>query len=314
MELGKVTKQADGYQVKFERVLPHPIEKVWEALTNTDRLKIWFTDIEMDFRPGGKITFRFRDEAKTATYGEILKIEPPHVFVFTWEGELATWELYREAETKCRLVLTYSKLDEQYVAKAPAGFHTLLDRLSEMLNGNNTSYPFGAEEHDPEHKKMQALYGMNVYKAYPAVSQLKPVSVEKLLNAPVKKVWQAITQKEQMKAWYFDLDDFKPEVGFEFKFAGKGSKGEDYMHLCKITEVIPFKKLQYSWQYETVAGYSLVTFELSEENNQTRLTLTHQGLETFPQDKVDFTKNSFNGGWTELITSLLPQYLEKNQA
>lgn len=137
-----------------------------------------------------------------------------------------------------------------------------------------------------------------------------PVIIEKLINAPVKKVWQAITDKDQMKQWYFDLSDFKPEVGFEFRFPGQGRKGEQYMHVCKITEVVPFKKLQYSWQYVDREGYSVVTFELFEEADKTRVKLIHTGLETFPQDNTDFARDSFNAGWTELITVLLPKFVE----
>ncbi|MGN6295036.1 MAG: SRPBCC family protein [Chitinophagaceae bacterium] len=137
-----------------------------------------------------------------------------------------------------------------------------------------------------------------------------PVIIEKLINAPVKKVWQAITDKDQMKQWYFDVSDFKPEVGFEFRFAGKGSKGEQYIHICKITEVVPLKKLQYSWQYLDRAGHSVVTFELFEETGKTRVKLTHTGLESFPQDNTDFARDSFNAGWTELITVSLPKFVE----
>src|SRR5690606_9314152 len=106
-------------------------------------------------------------------------------------------------------------------------------------------------------------------------------------------------------------DDFKPEVGFQFTFPGEGHKGAQYIHLCTVTEVIPLKKLQYSWQYEGYPGYSLVTFELSEMGNKTRLTLTHQGLETFPQDNPDFAWKSFKGGWTEIIGNMLPLFLSK---
>jgi len=137
-----------------------------------------------------------------------------------------------------------------------------------------------------------------------------PVIIEKLINAPVKKVWQAITDKDQMKQWYFDLSDFKPEVGFEFRFPGQGHKGEQYIHVCKITEVVPLKKLQYSWRYLDREGYSLVTFELFDEAGKTRVKLTHTGLETFPKDNADFARDSFNAGWTELITVLLPKFAE----
>ena len=138
------------------------------------------------------------------------------------------------------------------------------------------------------------------------------VVVERVFDHPIEKVWKAITNKEQLKQWYFDLDDFKAEVGFRFTFLGQGHKGAQYIHLCTVTEVDPPKKLQYSWQYEGYPGYSLVTFELSEMGNQTRLTLTHHGLETFPQDNADFDRTSFNAGWNEIIGKMLPEFLMKN--
>ena len=44
------------------------------------------------------------------------------------------------------------------------------------------------------------------------------VVVERTLNAPVAKVWKALTDVDQMRQWYFDLKKFRPEVGFEFEF------------------------------------------------------------------------------------------------
>ena len=139
----------------------------------------------------------------------------------------------------------------------------------------------------------------------------KPVIIEETFNTSIEKIWHAITDKDKMKHWYFDLDEFKPVVGFEFKFSGEGHKGEKYMHLCKVTEAIPNKKLQYSWQYENHQGNSLVTFELFDEGDKTRVRLSHEGLETFPQDNPDFAKESFTGGWTDLITKSLRKYLEQ---
>jgi uncharacterized protein YndB with AHSA1/START domain len=138
-----------------------------------------------------------------------------------------------------------------------------------------------------------------------------PFTIERTYNAPVKKVWEAITDKSKMKQWYFDLNEFKPEIGFEFSFAGQGSKGEKYIHLCKIVDVIENKKLSYSWTYEGYAGYSVVTFELFENGkDKTKLKLTHEGLETFPALK-DFERASFSAGWTELIGKSLTNFLEK---
>jgi uncharacterized protein YndB with AHSA1/START domain len=113
-----------------------------------------------------------------------------------------------------------------------------------------------------------------------------------------------------MKEWYFDIAEFKAEPGFEFQFqAGKDDKV--FLHKCKITEVVPGRLLTYSWRYEGYEGNSFVTFELSGEGNKTKLKLTHTGLETFPQNNPDFARESFAQGWTYIIGTSLPVFVEK---
>ena len=137
----------------------------------------------------------------------------------------------------------------------------------------------------------------------------EPFVIERTYNAPVEKVWKAITDKKQMKEWYFDLDAFKAEVGFEFQFTG-GDDKKSYLHLCKVTQVIPNKKLTYSWRYDGYEGISFVTFELFSEGDKTKLRLTHEGLETFPADP-SFDKKNFATGWTEIIGKALKEFVEK---
>jgi uncharacterized protein YndB with AHSA1/START domain len=136
----------------------------------------------------------------------------------------------------------------------------------------------------------------------------QPLVIERTFDAPVSKVWKAITDKDEMKHWYFDLANFKAEVGFEFQFSA-GSEEKNYLHLCKITEVIPKEKLTYSWCYEGFKGMSFVTFELFPEGHKTRMKLTHTGLETFPM-LPDFARESFFAGWTEIIGKSLKNYVE----
>lgn len=136
------------------------------------------------------------------------------------------------------------------------------------------------------------------------------IIIARTFNAPIAKVWKAITDRDDMKQWYFDITGFKPEVGFEFQFPGQGHKGEHYLHLCKITEVVPNKKLTYSWRYEGQAGISFLTFELFDEGIKTRFILTHEGLETFPANP-DFARESFAEGWTQIIGSSLKDFVEK---
>lgn len=46
------------------------------------------------------------------------------------------------------------------------------------------------------------------------------VLIEQTYDSPIAEVWQAITDNEKMQQWYFKLEDFKPEVGFTFRFSG----------------------------------------------------------------------------------------------
>jgi uncharacterized protein YndB with AHSA1/START domain len=136
--------------------------------------------------------------------------------------------------------------------------------------------------------------------------------IERTYNAPVAQVWKAISDKEQMKQWYFDIPSFKPETGLEFQFYGETEKGEKYLHLCKVIEVVPEKKLTYSWRYEGYEGNSFVSFEFFAEGNKTKLKLTHEGLETLPASNSDFAKENFAKRWSEIIGTSLPAFLEKN--
>ncbi|WP_126972677.1 SRPBCC family protein [Gynurincola endophyticus] len=310
--LGKISKENEGYKVIFDRILLHPVDRVWKAITDPDQLKYWFTDITFDFRPGGQIVFQFRDEEKTKSYGEIVSIDVPNRFVWTWEGELAVWELTALDEYTTRLLFTYSKINGDYAVNVASGFHDILQLLENRLAGSEAMSPFGATANAPEFLPIRTRYAAAVYTDYPEIVQQPPVVIEKVLKAPVEKIWAALTNKEQMLQWYFSIDDFKPEPGFEFRFAGEGSKGDHYMHRCVVTEVNPLSKLQYSWQYEGYTGYSLVTFELFPQKNGTRISVSHQGLESFPQELADFTRNSFTQGWTDIIGKMLPDYLQKD--
>jgi uncharacterized protein YndB with AHSA1/START domain len=141
----------------------------------------------------------------------------------------------------------------------------------------------------------------------------QPFVIERTYNVKAAKVWKAITDKNEMKHWYFHLDEFKPEPGFEFHFSGGPPDGIQYHHVCRVTEVVPGKKITYSWRYEGYDGISFVTFELSDEGDSTRLKLTHAGLDTFPQDNPDFAEKNFEAGWTDIIGEHLRKYLEQNQ-
>jgi uncharacterized protein YndB with AHSA1/START domain len=145
------------------------------------------------------------------------------------------------------------------------------------------------------------------------VEKSRPIIIERIYRAPISRVWNAITDIHEMRQWYFDIQDFKPEIGFEFQFFG-GNEKKLYLHLCKITEVIVDTKLTYSWRYDGYPGNSFVTFELFSEGDKTRLKLSHSGLESFPRENPDMAKENFVEGWSQLMGTYLKKFVEKNSS
>jgi uncharacterized protein YndB with AHSA1/START domain len=132
-----------------------------------------------------------------------------------------------------------------------------------------------------------------------------PLVLERVYNAPIEKVWTAISDLEHMRKWYFNLDEFKPEVGFEFHFYGNGKKDDiTYATSARVVAVEPPKKLAYTWSMDAAPAETTVTWELFEEGDKTRLVLTHTDLDKIPGDHPAYKRENYNGGWTSFMGKL----------
>ena len=136
------------------------------------------------------------------------------------------------------------------------------------------------------------------------------VTVSVKVNAPAEKVWQAITDREQMKQWYFDITDFELGEHKTFNFFEPGDS-KKFHHRCEILEVIPNKKFKHSWTYpDFTHDKTIVKWELQPQEEGTMVKLTHKGLENFDHLGLDFKKDSFEQGWNELVTKNLKEFVE----
>ena len=105
------------------------------------------------------------------------------------------------------------------------------------------------------------------------------------------------------------MTDFKPEPGFETRF-NVSCEGRDYSHHWRVTDVVPEVRIAYDWRYDGFPGDSTVVWQLSELPNGTRLRLTHDGIETFPQDNPVLSRESTEQGWRYFLRESLRNFLE----
>ncbi len=142
----------------------------------------------------------------------------------------------------------------------------------------------------------------------------EPIVVEQIFNAPISVVWKAITDPDQMRRWFFEtMTNFEPAVGFQTQFNVR-VEDQDYPHQWKVTDVVPEKRIVYDWRYGGYPGNASVTWEMAETLHGTKLTLTHKGIETFPQDDPMFSRESGQAGWGYFLHESLKAFLERQDS
>ena len=136
-----------------------------------------------------------------------------------------------------------------------------------------------------------------------------PIIIKVIYPVAIEKVWTAITEVNQMRKWFFEnIEDFQPEVGFETKFVVK-SEDKTFTHLWEIREVIPNQRISYNWKYEEYSGDGYVVFDLEKQAEGTLLRLTNIVTEDYPNDMMEFKRESCIGGWNYFLGQQLKNFL-----
>lgn len=293
-----LTGSTNDLEIVVSRVFDAPLEVVWDAWTDPEKVVHWWgprgfttTIHEMDVRPGGRWrhTMRAPDGTQFPNLSVFLEVVKHQRIVYSHSGG-------REGDPAADFEATWTFEGE--------GKKTLL--TGRMV------FP-SAEVRNLIVKTYQAIEGANqTFDRLGEQLARTPIVMERTYDAPAALVWKAITDYECMKQWYMPaLKSFEPELGFETEFSIHHN-GKDFLHFWKVTELIPGRRIVYSWKYDGYPGDSLVRFELFPEGKQTRLRLTHTGIETFlPEKNPELARGNFNDGWTAIV-SLLEGYLQKS--
>ncbi|MDO8289107.1 MAG: SRPBCC family protein [Parvibaculum sp.] len=154
----------DKNTLRFERLLPGPIERVWAYLTEADKRAKWFAGGEITPKKGGKLELKFDNSnvgshaapppdhlkqynGKHDSQHTVTIFEPPYRLGFDWsqgldDGRSRVEFVLKEEGDKVRLTLTHSRLIEgPYRMKFASGWHAHLVMLGEVL-ADDVKSPF----------------------------------------------------------------------------------------------------------------------------------------------------------------------------
>lgn len=138
----------------------------------------------------------------------------------------------------------------------------------------------------------------------------EPIITVQTFQVSAEIVWNAITQLDEMRQWYFEnIPNFEAKVGFKTQFIVK-TKERVFLHNWNVTEVIPLQKISYQWTFNGYKGISCTHWELIDHGNVTTLKLTSEVLEDHPDNIPEFKRESGVGGWNYFIKERLFKYLE----
>jgi uncharacterized protein YndB with AHSA1/START domain len=128
---------------------------------------------------------------------------------------------------------------------------------------------------------------------------MKSIRKELILDAPVAKVWAQLVDPAKLAGWLMpNTFDATPGMGFRMDCGTEGTiEG-------MVREVVPLKKLVYTWTSKHLKIETLVTVTLiPEKGKKTRLILVHSGWEALPPSEEGLGA-PFDLGWDACLKKL----------
>jgi uncharacterized protein YndB with AHSA1/START domain len=137
--------------LKIQRVLPGPVERVWEYLTKSELRRQWFAGGNMEMKAGASFELVWRNNELTNPPGKppegfgeehrmtstIIECDPPRKLAFTWgqcNGDV-TFTLEPRGDRTLLTVVHRGLVDRGVRAKVGPGWHAHIDVLAARMAG-----------------------------------------------------------------------------------------------------------------------------------------------------------------------------------
>lgn len=190
--------------LRFERRLPHAVDRVWRAVTEPSELVRWFV-APVAWEP------RLGESAEVfGQHFEITELDPPRVITWVWGGERYSFELAPDGDG-CALVFTHVFNPELGpAAQHAAGWETYFARLDAVLGGGALSEE---EAHQPVgelHELYVARFGSDPAPGRRMVASMlfrgltledgPTLRLERRYRHSIDRVWRALN--EEREHWF----------------------------------------------------------------------------------------------------------------
>jgi len=164
----------------------------------------------------------------------------------------------------------------------------------------------------------------------------RSITLRRLLPHPVERVWRALTDPEQLGAWFM-ANDFAPALGHAFTFRMPPQRGWDGVTHCEVVELAPPSRVAFSYrgratgektlacagvasetamqaakgvftELDTVLRFTLEPATLPGGGEGTRFTLHHAGFRGL---KLVVVSLVMGAGWKKIVDRRLPEVLDR---
>jgi uncharacterized protein YndB with AHSA1/START domain len=134
------------------------------------------------------------------------------------------------------------------------------------------------------------------------------LEIARFINAPSARVYAAWTDPAQLREWFGPENVRTRSITADLRVGGKyrwdliTQEGEDWAAFGEYRELVPGKKIVFTWQWDNDEVWenktSLVTIELFDRSGGTELRLTHEQLPSAE------SRDRHNQGWNSVLDRL----------
>lgn len=118
-----------------------------------------------------------------------------------------------------------------------------------------------------------------------------------------KTVWNYLTDASLIAQWLMP-NNFEPIIGYEFQFRSKPAPQIEFdgIAYCRVLEIIPMKKLSYSWKCgpgeNRITLDSIVIWTLNPKDGGTELILEQTGFKELENASIFL---AMKDGWIKHV-------------